>query len=225
MRPIPLKNERLVTLLSTLTDICYTPTVMQYAAKFKSRRDDLIPEHYGVSDEYLRTALTKKITDFGFPRTSLGMGMNGVPTDRIDIIDPIEKQVKKVGKFLGTHVNALTMIYPDKGFIGWHHNGNAPGYNILMSYSQDGEGDFRYYDKKEDKIVVLNDTPGWFVKVGYYPSERSETERIYWHAAQTKKQRVSVAWIINHRPMWLSMIEEITGGDYDKDFVQSQGNP
>lgn len=224
MRPIPLKNARLETLLTTLTDICYTDTVRKFAAGTRDRKDNLIPDLHGASDEYLKSALTLKVNDFGFPRSCLGLGMSGVPPSKMEVIDPIEAHVKKIGKFLGTHQNALTMIYPDNGYIGWHHNGNAPGYNILISYSQDGDGDFRYYNKKDDKIVVINDKPGWFVKVGYYPSEKTETDHLYWHAAQTKKQRVSIAWIINHRPMWLSMIEEITGGDYDKDFIQSQGN-
>lgn len=225
MRNIKLANPRLQALLSNLTEICYNKKLVEAASRARDRKDERIPDLHGASEEYLREALKKKLTDYGFPQSIRGLGMTGFPPQMAGLIEPVEKQVKKIGSFLGTPVNALTMIYPADGYIGWHHNGNAPGYNILMSYSLDGEGDFRYYDKKEDKVVIMPDSPGWFVKVGYYPGERAEKERIYWHAAQTKQQRVSVAWIMNHRQMWISMIEEITGGDYDKEFVLSQGNP
>lgn len=224
MRPIRLNNEKLMTLLSTLTDICYDKKIVDLVSKDYVRKDKLIPEFYGVSDDYLKKALTLKVRDFGFPRTAHGLGMSGVRPKDWHLIEPIEDHVKKIGKFLGTHVNALTMLYPKNGFIGWHHNGNAPGYNILLSYSLDGEGDFRYWDKDKKEIVIMKDKPGWFGKVGYYPSDTKEVDRVYWHAAQTKQQRVSIAWIMPHRPMWISMIEEITNGEYDKDFILSQGN-
>jgi hypothetical protein len=137
----------------------------------------------------------------------------------IQVTEPIRNIVDKIGLYLGTPTNALTMAYPDKGFIGWHHNGNAPGFNILMTYSQDGDGCFKYYDCFEKKIVTMPDVVGWSVKVGYYPDERKETERVYWHCAETKKQRISVAWVINHRPMWENMIDSITEGDFDKSVL------
>ncbi len=84
-----------------------------------------------------------------------------------------------------------------------------------MTYSQDGDGCFKYWDWVEKKIVTHPDPVGWSVKVGYYPDERKETERVYWHCAETKKQRISVAWVINHREMWIDMINTISEGTYD----------
>lgn len=224
MRPIKLQNDRLKTLLSTITELAYNSNLVEVISKTRNRLDDLLPNLYGVSDEYLHAALQKDVREYGFPRSCWGLGMNNNFDPRLyERIKPVTDQVSKIGKFLGTPTNALTMMYPDNGYIGWHHNGNAPGYNILMSYSQDGDGDFRYWDSEKKEIVILKDTPGWFVKVGYYPSDTKEAKRVYWHAAQTKKQRVSIAWILNHRDMWMNMIHEITGGDYDKDYILSQG--
>jgi len=225
MRPVPLKSDHLQTLLSNITRLCHSDEFKKVADRVAPRLDSLIDnEKYpAYSDEYLREALKLKSSEFGYPRGVLGFGTGHENYTNYKMFSPLEKQVKKISGFLGTPKNALTMVYPENGFIGWHHNGNAPGYNILLTYSQDGDGCFKYYDKAADEIVTIQDKPGWQVKVGYYPNQAKEKERIYWHAAQTKKQRISVAWIIDHRPMWINMISEISKGDYDKDFVLSQG--
>lgn len=215
MKFIPLNNARLGTLLSNIIKDCFEPDIVKIISKTKDRKDDLIPEFHGCSKEYLEKALTLKQDDYGFPRACLGAGMNHAEQSWYDKVEHINKKVNKVGNFLGTPYNALVMAYPDNGYIGWHHNGNAPGYNILMTYSQDGDGNFSYWDFNKKEIVVMPDRPGWSVKVGYYPSIKSERDKLYWHSAKTAKQRVSIAWVLNHKDMWLNMIETITGGEYD----------
>lgn len=173
MQFIPLKNDRLATLLSNIIKECFKPEVLKIISSVRDRTDDLIPEHHGASKEYLEKALTLKLEDFGFPRSCLGAGMkyDSMPPQWFDKVKDIQKKVDKVGLFLGTPTNALVMAYPDNGYIGWHHNGNAPGYNILMTYSQDGDGNFSYWDSNKKEIVVMPDKPGWSVKVGYYPDQ------------------------------------------------------
>ena len=225
MRPIPLKSARLTTLLSNITNEFFKPEAVKIISKAQPKLDELQPGVDSCSDEYLEAALKMPVREYGYPRACLGHGMDNTGFHNWEIFDTARRQVKRVGNFLGTPVVALTMIYPDNGYIGWHHNGNAPGYNILMSYSQDGDGYFSWYDRHTKQINKIQDTPGkWTVKVGYYPNERSETERVYWHCAATKKQRISVAFILNHRDMWLSMINAISEGDYDKEYVQGQGD-
>ena len=219
MKFIPLKSQRLKNLLQSITDVLYTEKYINLIGKTRTRDDQLVPGVYPCSDAYLEKAQSQKISDFGFPRACLGLGMKEFEPALIQVTEPIRNIVDKIGLYLGTPTNALTMAYPDKGFIGWHHNGNAPGFNILMTYSQDGDGCFKYYDCFEKKIVTMPDVVGWSVKVGYYPDERKETERVYWHCAETKKQRISVAWVINHRPMWENMIDSITEGDFDKSVL------
>ena len=224
MRPIPLNSDHLLTLLSNITKICHSAEFKAIADKVPVRKDELIDSSiHPVTERYLREALKVPVSEFGFPRGVLGFGSGHENYTNYKMFSPLEKQVKKIGNFLGTPKNALTMVYPDNGYIGWHHNGNAPGYNILLSYSQDGDGCFKYYDNKKDEVVIIQDKPGWQVKVGYYPRQGRATNSVYWHAAETKKQRISLAWIIDHRPMWVNMISEISNGGYDKEFVLSQG--
>lgn len=218
MKFIPLKSTKLIKHLTSITDQLYNDELKKIIAKTKKRGDNLITNVHPCSDEYLFKAFKLKITDFGFPRSAHGMGMQNSQTDPNlhQLISPIEKTVEKIMRYLGSPTNALTMAYPDNGFIGWHHNGNAPGFNILMTYSQDGDGHFSYYDYDTKSIIKMPDPIGWSVKVGYYPHEVKEKEKVYWHCAATKKQRISVAFILNHRDMWENMIDTISDGTYDK---------
>lgn len=221
MKFIPLNNTKLIKYLNNLIDGFFDRKDIQLnLSRLKPSTDQLQPSRYSCSDEYLYEAFKHKVNDYGFPRSSLGTGMgkNAYEHGFEAYITTLDK-ISKVGMFLGTPRNALTMIYPNNGFIGWHHNGNAPGYNILMTYSQDGDGYFKYFDKTKNQIVEMKDPVGWSVKVGYYPDERTETDRVYWHCAATKKARMSIAWVLNHRDMWINMIEDITNGSYDKDVI------
>lgn len=224
MKFIPLKSAKLLKHLTTITDQLYEERLVKIIAKTKKRGDNLITNFHPCSDDYLFKAFEHKITDFGFPRACLGMGMQNNQGDPYlgEVTVHIEKAVNNIMRYLGSPTNALTMAYPDKGFIGWHHNGNAPGFNILMTYSQDGDGYFKYYDYDSKSIVTMPDTKGWSVKVGYYPHEVKEKEKVYWHCASTAKQRISVAFILNHRDMWENMIDTISEGTYDKSVLSQQ---
>lgn len=225
MKIIQLQNGRLETLLSNTIKLFYAGEAKRLTEQVPEKVDDLITNHHPCSDEYLFEAFKLDHGKFGFPRAALGLSINEVEKNNIRFKDltAIMTGVTKLGQYLGTPKNALTVSYPDNGYIGWHHNGNAPGHNILFSYSQDGDGEFCFWDYTTKSISRIKDKPGWNVKVGYYPSFRREPERIYWHMARTKKQRVSIAFIINQKEMWKSMIDEITMGNYDHEAILGQG--
>jgi hypothetical protein len=224
MKSIKLNNDRLKTLLSSTINLFYNDNIREISKKSKVRDDDLIPGYHSCSDEYLFEAFTLKLSDYGYPRSLKGTGLVDMqyirPNDKF--VQSIPKAMDRIGRFLGTPNQALSMYYPDDGYIGWHHNGNASGYNILMTYSQDGNGGFSYWDYKTKSIKTISDKVGWSVKVGYYPNERKEPDRVYWHMAKTKNPRVSIAWVIDQKEMWKSMIDEISQGDYDHDDVLGQ---
>lgn len=220
MRNIKLNNQRLIAQLSNITDFVFTDEITKLISSAKAVDDTLIPDLYSCSTEYLYEAFKHPIREYGFPRSALGYGMKNMPDHLYDRLQPAIKSCDRVGRFLGTPNNALFMVYPDNGYIGWHHNGNASGYNVLLTYSQDGDGWFDYYDYDTKSIIRLQDQPGWNARVGYYPCERREPNRVFWHMAETKKQRITCAWVINHKDMWRNMIEEITGGDYDTAILE-----
>lgn len=123
------------------------------------------------------------------------------------------EKISKLCKYLGARNNAVLMYYPENGYMGWHHNANASGYNILLSYSSDGEGFFRYRDPITKEIVTMPDKKGWTIKVGYYGGW-GEDDKIYWHCARTKNPRITIGFIIPDKNMWEMMIEDMV--DYDQ---------
>jgi len=184
-----------------------------------------IPALHPTSHEYFDKAKNEfEVPVWGYPRGVKGLGTGEFEARQSRyFFDIIHKDITKIKNYLGALDTALCMFYPEDGYIGWHHNGNAEGYNILFSYSIDGDGRFEYYDYKTKSIQQIQDKPGWNVKCGYYPSDKREPERVYWHAAATKNPRLSIAFIINNRDMWINMIDVITKGDYTPDVTEKQG--
>lgn len=115
----------------------------------------------------------------------------------------------RITNFLGARNQAVALYYPEDGYMGWHHNANASGFNILISHSEDGKGFFRYQDPVTKEIVTLHDKPGWNFKVGYYGSWK-ESDKIVWHCARTyDTPRLTLAYIIPNEEMWNGMSEDI----------------
>lgn len=225
MKSIKLKNARLEKQLSYITELFYEGEIARLVKNFDFRKDNLIQNCHPTSEEYLLKAFKFKLSDYAFPRDVRGATIESLllnVSSNNKIANEINRSSKRLGQTLGTEREALSMYYPEDGFIGWHHNGNAPGYNLLVSYSLDGDGGFSYWDYNTKSIHTIQDKPGWNVKVGYYPNQRKEPNRVYWHMAKTKNPRVSIAWVIDQKEMWKNMIDEITGGDYDHDFVLNQ---
>ena len=63
-------------------------------------------------------------------------------------------------RIFGANNNSLTSYYPPKGFVGWHTNWNAFGYQLILTWSESGDGYFTYYDKKNDEFVKHEDVKG-----------------------------------------------------------------
>ena len=91
---------------------------------------------------------------------------------------------------LGATSNALFAYYPTGGFVGWHTNQNNSGYQFLFSWSKDGDGYFQYYDKAKDKIIKIQDKPGWQCR--HYHFGMNENDHC-WHSAYTNSPRVTIA--------------------------------
>ena len=113
---------------------------------------------------------------------------------------------------MGARNEAVHVYYPKNGFMGWHNNWNAHGYNILLSYTKNGGGFFKYRDPITHEVVEMLDTPGWTSKVGYYGRGR-EPDKVYYHCAGTYEPRLTFGFVIPNIDIWRSMIEDISGED------------
>lgn len=110
---------------------------------------------------------------------------------------------------LGVKTNALSQLYPPKGFIGWHNNANAPGYNLIFTWSETGDGWFKYIDKYGEEIT-MPDTKGWSLKAGYFGSY--DDDYTCYHAAYTDCWRMTHSFVVaDDEDYWKDCIDYISG--------------
>lgn len=126
-----------------------------------------------------------------------------------EFVDASSRLNSRLMEVLSARTNTLNTVYPPGGFISWHNNANASGYNILFSWSETGDGWFEYFDMEKQERVRINDVPGWQCKMGYFgPYYKPET--VCYHAASTNCWRISVAYVFAEEDtMWQYVIEDI----------------
>ena len=148
----------------------------------------------------------------GYPSECYGIDLmavareGAIPQSMVPAISDINRDLNA---WFGSKFCAVQMYYPPGGYMNWHHNANCPGYNILMSYSQDGNGFFRYQDPVSKEIITMEDVPGWTAKVGYY-GPLNEPDKVIWHCAKTfSGPRLTFGYVIPDEAMWEMMCEDI----------------
>lgn len=165
-----------------------------------------------TSEPYLREVISKGREHKGYPEVKYCIDI---------LMDPRapeeqKKRCKQLNQdlcaYLGARNQAVNVYYPKDGFMGWHTNWNAAGYNILLSYTKNGGGYFNYRDPETDEIVSVQDTPGWSCKVGYF-GKGSEPDKVYYHCAGSAEDRLTLGFVIPHLEIWRNMIEDISGED------------
>ena len=200
MKTIEIRNKQLIKIL----DVYINSFLAADRSKFPNGIKDITPE-YACGEEYLLHMQGKKVT--GYPEKTHGVDLHQyVPPP---LAKPLQQLDNDLMAWSGSRNNAVKMVYPKGGYMGWHHNANAPGYNILLSWSEKGLGFFRYQDPVTKEIVTIEDKPGWTCKVGYY-GPFSEPDKMYWHCASAEhEERVTLGYIIPHEGMWSNMCEDI----------------
>tara|TARA_B100001093_G_scaffold508198_1_gene569953 strand:+ start:23713 stop:24378 length:666 start_codon:yes stop_codon:yes gene_type:complete len=144
----------------------------------------------------------------GWPDCSMLVDYKNIYDERINRNETI-RHCEDLTLELGASNNSLACYYPKNGYIGWHHNANAHGYNVLFTYNDCNGGYFEEYDIKSDKYIRHKDGIGWTAKTGYFGSHR-EPEKKVWHcAANHKGRRITISYIIDQYDMWMDMIDEL----------------
>lgn len=157
-----------------------------------SSDEDRSNGEYFCDEEYLRECLSRD-------------ELVGVP-DR-HWAQPIAKMVRVDAKWkpfmqrvkydfaseIGAHTSALLSYYPKGGFVGWHTNYDASAYQVLFTWSETGDGYFKYYDKEKDEIVTIQDKPGWQCR-HYYFGPENEPHNHCWHSAYAGCKRITLAY-------------------------------
>lgn len=199
-------NPELMEILDPFVDWFYSID----RSKIKLNGEPDIEEKY-TNPEWLEES--KKIPvdqqgGEGFPKKVYGVDMltSISPADYMKKFNAISSDLNN---WFGSKYCAVQMYYPENGFMDWHNNGNASGYNILLSHSTKGTGYFRYQEPSSGGILTLDDEPGWNIKTGYYGSHE-EPDKLIWHCARTyDSERITFGYVIPDKNMWEMMIEDI----------------
>lgn len=110
---------------------------------------------------------------------------------------------------LGLRHSALSQLYPPKGFIGWHNNANAAAHNLIFTWSETGDGWFKYVDPKTSEVITIQDEKGWNLKAGYFGAYGSGD--VVYHAARTDCYRMTLSYVMAHdENYWKDCVDYVT---------------
>tara|TARA_R110002126_G_scaffold4909_17_gene25360 strand:- start:1887 stop:2702 length:816 start_codon:yes stop_codon:yes gene_type:complete len=183
-------------------------------------------EYLDYMKELMRVDSNNTITS-GFPCNEAFLNGQAIMHQRDNPAPEIRDLIYKISTgYLGGSSMALCALYGPDTFIPWHHNGNAPGYNILLHYNKGGEGSFYTYDNGE--IITYPDKKGWVCRAGEFidtaPADRRKLhinktslpgkwsdnpEDSSWHSAHAVTNRFTLSTIVNHPDIWEDLIDEI----------------
>lgn len=213
MHPVPIVNEELKGILDKIS-------VLTQQVEFDKVRQ--IPRNETAdewcNEQYRKHIMSKGAAHDGYPEMLLGCNIEpgkfiyDDKSEQFRLCEEMERSIEELGSWSGARNRALTAIYPPGGFIGWHNNANASGYNVLFTWSLEGDGQWEHIDPTTGEHVIIPDVKGWQCKFGYYGSYR-EPDKILYHSARTNCLRATVAFVFNGddrgRQMSEMLIEEI----------------
>ena len=216
MRDIDLKNKEFLDILDEYKDVLLKrdkPDDDPLIAKELSitNKDDKAEDF--VSDQYLKEIMSMGDRHDGFPVVLKGFtGLkhtDGQHRDGEIIKDATSTLNSKLIEFLSCRNNALNACYPPSGFISWHNNANASGFNIIITYSETGEGWFDYWDTEKKERIRVQDKKGWQAKMSYFGQYHTPDSLCY-HAAYTDCYRITVSFVFAEADaFWEEVIEDL----------------
>ena len=222
MDKLIIKNQNILNILNEISnniikedynilyDVAYEERLGRDGKGFNNSLD----MQSGTSHEYHKhmMLLDEQQKHEGFPEASMLVDYRNSPhvANKIKTRDTIMSLCQNLTMELGAEHLALVSYYPENGYIGWHHNANAGGYNVIFTYSDTGSGYFEEYDIETGKYIKHQDIIGWSAKTGYFGSFNDNEFKKVWHcAANPKGHRITVSYIINQYDMWMDMKDEL----------------
>lgn len=195
MNPIEINNERVLAVLEKASKLIEDEVYNSW--KLNAAKEDA--ERW-VNREYLDYVMGLGKKHDGFPASSKSYNMGNDPASKVKNqkhYDRVQSIKRELITELGVRYNALFSIYPPGGYISWHNNQNAPGYNVLLTWSENGDGYWEHLDPIKNEVVRIDDVPGWQCKYGYYGSYIEGMDKVLYHAAATNCWRMTIAFVFN----------------------------
>ncbi len=175
-------------------------------------------------EEYMHEMIARGDFHQGFPERGFGFQVAQGAKERPDIFEPLKKWTKtELPMRFGARSNSLTSYYPPNGFVGWHTNWNASAYQLILSWSESGDGYFSYYDRKSDTIITEPDKKGWQAR-WYRFGRQDEPQHHCWHAMWTNCPRFTLAfkfpYLVSTSEHHIKIEKEEGAFDQLMDFVE-----
>jgi len=214
MKSVNIKNKEILNILNEFKDIWWDKRETDLT-KFYLGGKDANRENY-ISDEYKIKIMNMGSFHEGYPEKLKGYSLKLDINDNTKLSDiEINKKYiqvnEKIQQILSTRHNALCSVYPPGGFISWHNNANAPSYNLIFTWSENGDGYWKHVDPYTGKDVMVPDVSGWQCKAFYFGAYEDRPEDLVYHMASTDCWRMTVSYIFDryHKQFWKDVIEEI----------------
>jgi hypothetical protein len=212
MKNYDIKNQFVLDILDKIKynyiDKYHLPTLMKQCGK---------ADLYYISDEYRDKLIAMGVEHKG--SASRGLSYPIKPENLlVEQTDPLYWQYRLdwmnidhgLKEYLGLASCALAQYYPPEGHIEWHNNADAPSHNLIFTWSETGDGWFKWYDLKKKENVVMQDVAGWTLKAGYF-SSYEQPEKVLYHSAYTKCRRLTVSYTLGHdTEYWKDCIQVIS---------------
>ena len=223
VKDIEIKNKDIIKILDryvALQEIDGWHDAVRYCMKEKWNKESA---DYYTGPEYLRKVKVVEGSDHeGFPDHMVAINFkpndpdvmpdtfkhDAPPDIRKYIMDEVYDITGELNLFLGTRNNALLAFYPKDGYISWHNNWNAPGFNLIFSWSETGDGWFKHVEPKTGEVVHHQDKPGWQLKAGYF-GHHEQPDKICYHAARTNCRRITVSFIFSLDDMAMNLQDDV----------------
>jgi hypothetical protein len=207
MRVIDIKNPRVLSLLENFRSFIEKYDVVNN----NTNMEDNTSSNHWISNEYRDYIIGLGKLHEGGPENAKSFALKpehyhgSDPNYKKDFVK-IDESIKLE---LGIKSNALSQLYPPEGFIAWHNNANATGYNLIFTWSETGDGWFKYIDKY-GKEITLPDKKGWSLKAGYFGDY--ESGELCYHAAYTKCWRITQSFVVSDdKDYWEDILDYISG--------------
>jgi hypothetical protein len=214
MKSVNIRNREILDILNEFLEMWWDKKETDLT-KFYLGANDSNRENY-INDEYKNRIMNMGSAHDGFPEKlkgySIKLDVNQNPRlSDLNINRDYLKINEKLQQTLSTRHNALCAVYPPGGFISWHNNANASAYNLIFTWSENGDGYWKHADPYTGKDVVVQDVPGWQCKAFYFGAYEDTPEDIVYHMASTDCWRMTVSYTFDrlHKQFWEDVIEEI----------------
>ena len=218
MKLVDIKNEEVLAIITEYSDWFFNQdlTDLDKISNHEGRHQGYTLDT-GCGLDHLEEIVSKDGQHIGYPEKTISVDIAAEDGVSSEHKKKCRDMATTLCSYLGARNQAVNVYYPAGGFMGWHNNWNASGYNIILSHSKEGNGFFRYRDPITKEIVNMKDSPGWTCKVGYFGKGR-EPDKVVYHCAGSHEPRLTLGFVIPHLEMWQDMIADIS--DINATFYQ-----